>query len=224
MDDERSRWDKVTHLMGDKPVALGQYVSYWFSKTPRRALNYMSYYKFAAKMIGRNKRVLDVGCNEGLGTWLLAVECGFAKGIDLDEGAVRTAKANWEDPRVQFHCGDFLREKPEAYDAAVSFDVIEHISPDHVGAFMTRLTANLGQGGVCVIGTPNLNGQVYASAVSKAGHVNVYSAEGLEKEMLRYFKHVFLFAANDEVVHTGFFPMAHYLIAVGCGKKPVPGS
>jgi hypothetical protein len=24
---------------------------------------------------------------------------------------------------------------------------------------------------------------------------------------------------NDEVVHTGFYPMAHYLIAVCCGKK-----
>ena len=25
-----------------------------------------------------------------------------------------------------------------------------------------------------------------------------------------------MFAANDELVHTGFLPMAHYLLAVGC--------
>jgi hypothetical protein len=24
---------------------------------------------------------------------------------------------------------------------------------------------------------------------------------------------------NDETVHTGFYPMAHYLIALCCGKK-----
>lgn len=28
---------------------------------------------------------------------------------------------------------------------------------------------------------------------------------------------------NDEVVHTGFYPMAHYLIALGAGRKDVPG-
>jgi hypothetical protein len=26
---------------------------------------------------------------------------------------------------------------------------------------------------------------------------------------------------NDEVVHTGFSPMAHYLFAVGAGKRSV---
>jgi hypothetical protein len=28
-----------------------------------------------------------------------------------------------------------------------------------------------------------------------------------------------LFSMNDETVHTGFYPMAHYLIALCCGKK-----
>lgn len=206
--------------MGDERVALGPYIGYWFSKTPRRIVHYLSYYKFAARMIGPGKRVLDVGCNEGLGTWLLANECGYAKGVDLDEVAVRTAESNWGgDPRIQFRCGDFLREPPEPYQAVVSFDVIEHISPDHVAAFMTGLAAHLGRDGVAVVGTPNAAGQIHASEVSKIGHVNVYTAEALEKEMSRYFSHVFVFAANDEVVHTGFFPMAHYLIAVGCGKK-----
>jgi hypothetical protein len=29
----------------------------------------------------------------------------------------------------------------------------------------------------------------------------------------------FLFSMNDEVVHTGFAPVAHYLFAVCCQKK-----
>ncbi|VFM95981.1 MAG: hypothetical protein BECKG1743D_GA0114223_101368 [Candidatus Kentron sp. G] len=37
--------------------------------------------------------------------------------------------------------------------------------------------------------------------------------------MRAHFSHVFLFAANDEVVHTGFMPMAHYYIAMGCRKR-----
>jgi hypothetical protein len=27
---------------------------------------------------------------------------------------------------------------------------------------------------------------------------------------------------NDEVVHTGFYPMCHYLFALACGKRGHP--
>jgi hypothetical protein len=40
--------------------------------------------------------------------------------------------------------------------------------------------------------------------------------------MQRYFKHVFMFSMNDEVVHTGFFPMAHYLFALCAEPKWEP--
>jgi SAM-dependent methyltransferase len=211
-------WDEVTAMMGDKRIALGRYLAYWFDHTPRRALYYSSYYKFAAKMIGRNKRVLDVGCSEGLGTWMLAAECGFARGLDPDEEAIAVARSNWPEEKAEFVCADFLKADAGQWDAVVSFDVIEHIRPENAGRFLERTAANLTPHGVAVVGTPNQTGQVYASAVSKAGHVNVYSAERLEEEMRRHFTHVFLFGANDEVVHTGFPPMAHYLLALGCKK------
>ena len=41
----------------------------------------------------------------------------------------------------------------------------------------------------------------------------------LEKEMREHFWHVFMFAAHDEVIHTGFLPLAHYLISVGVSPK-----
>jgi len=35
----------------------------------------------------------------------------------------------------------------------------------------------------------------------------------------KFFRNIFIFSMNDEVVHTGFHPMAHYLFAIGVGKK-----
>ena len=100
MSGERAEWQRVADEMqdrlGDRRVELGRHVSYWFDNTPRRALYSLAYYKFAAKLIGSGKRVLDVGCGEGLGTWLLAVECGSARGVDIDEHAIAVAQANWD--------------------------------------------------------------------------------------------------------------------------------
>jgi len=224
MSEQRSCWTEITSMLTAKEVTLGRYVGYLFHNTPRRALFTMSYYKFAAKMIGNGKKVLDVGCSEGLGTWLLAKECGFAHGVDSDEDAVSIAKANWEGAQISFACDDFLKHPGgqlpgEPWDGVVNFDVIEHIFPEHVDTFFQKTTENLAHDGITIVGTPNLQGQQYATEVARAGHVNVYNASRLEEELKRYFRHVFLFAANDEVVHTGYMPMAHYLIGVGCGKK-----
>ena len=37
--------------------------------------------------------------------------------------------------------------------------------------------------------------------------------------MLQYFENVFMFSMNDEVLHTGFAPMGHYLFALGEVRK-----
>jgi SAM-dependent methyltransferase len=224
MSGERSEWQGVADLMqgrlGDRRVRFGRYVSYWFDSTPRRALYSLSYYKFAAKLIGAGKRVLDLGCSEGLGTWLLAVECGAARGVDLDRDAIAVARSNWEsDDRIEFACEDFLEHGQGRFDAVTSFDVIEHVYPEHAGGFLSRLRESLTHDGIAVVGTPSEEGQRYASAVSREGHVNCYTGQRLQEAMSEHFEHVFMFGANDEVVHTGFLPMAHYLLAVGCKPR-----
>lgn len=211
-----SNWNCVTQLLDtQQPIRLGNYASYWYHRTPRRLLHSMSYYKFAAKMIGApNKRVLDVGCNEGLGSWLLAKECGFCKGLDFDEQAIEVAKRNFSEPIIDFVCEDFLEQQPSPWNAITAFDVIEHIYPEHMETFLKKIVANLADDGVAILGTPSQISQDFASDISKKGHVNIYTHERLESELKKYFEHVFLFSANDEVIHTGFLPLAHYFIAL----------
>ena len=222
MKESKSNWSCVTEeLMQEVPeIDLGRYASFWFHKTPRRVLHCMSYYKFASKLIGKNNRVLDVGCNEGLGTFLIGKECGFAKGIYFDEDAIVQAQKNFQEPFVEFETGDFLKaEDTGSWDAVINFDVIEHILPEHAHDFLGGIANQLTPEGLCVIGTPSKISQDFASEVSKKGHINIYSHERLEAEMREHFEFVFMFAANDEVVHTGYLPLAHYFITVGCKKK-----
>lgn len=217
----KSSWDCVYQKIEDQePIRLGKYVSYWHKYSPRRMLHSMSYYKFAAKMIGSGKRVLDVGSNEGFGTYLLSKECGYAMGVDFDEEAIATAQKNFSGEQIDFLCKDFLqKEATSAFDGVTNFDVIEHILPEHAGTFIQQIASSLKKEGVAVIGTPSKISQEFASEVSKKGHINIYDHERLEKELLEHFSHVFMFAANDEVVHTGYMPLAHYYIAVAVGPK-----
>src|SRR5690348_5281888 len=104
MKETKSNWDNVASFMKGKlkSISLGKQASDCFHRTPRQMLNSLSYYKFAAKMIGKERRVLDVGSKEGLGTFLLAKECGYSKGIDLDAEAIVRAQSNFAGENLAF--------------------------------------------------------------------------------------------------------------------------
>ncbi|HVL13888.1 MAG TPA: methyltransferase domain-containing protein, partial [Gemmata sp.] len=108
---------------------------------------------------------------------------------------------------------------PGGFDAAYSLDVFEHIVPDREYDFVRNIARSLTPTGVAVIGSPSLQSQAYASEGSKLGHVNCKDGKEYKRVMEAHFDNVFLFSMNDEVVHTGFSPMAHYLFALCVGPK-----
>ncbi|WP_104743531.1 hypothetical protein, partial [Helicobacter cinaedi] len=73
--------------------------------------------------------------------------------------------------------------------------------------------------GIAIFGIPSLESQVYASRMSRLEHINCKNGDELKKFCQKYFYHCFVFSMNDEVVHTGFYPMAHYLLALCVGAK-----
>lgn len=206
-------------MFDEKPVVLGPYFSFIIRRTPRRLLHLLSYYKFAAKMIGPSKRVAEVGCSEGFGTILLAESAASCVGYDLDADAIAVANASVGSEKLQFEVRDVLAQPIPQCDALVSLDTIEHIARDHEEAFVACFAQTLTPDGICIIGTPNETSDQYASPWTRAGHINLFSGDRLRALCERHFRNVFLFSGNDEMVHTGFTPMAHYLIALCVGPK-----
>jgi hypothetical protein len=70
-----------------------------------------------------------------------------------------------------------------------------------------------------ILGCPSIQSQAYASPPSKAGHVNCKDGPAMKQLLEQFFHNVFLFAMNDEIVHTGFWPMAQYIIGIGSTKR-----
>lgn len=223
-ENEQAQWASTKSMLGNNRIVLGPYFSYQFINTPRRVLYALSYHKFAAKLIGPKKRILEVGCSEGLATLVLAELAEHCTALDFDLEAINFAKESLKRPNLEFIHADILDKKLQdkklgKFDAATSFDVIEHIFLENEPQFFESIVQHLQPEGMCVIGTPNITSNQYASPLNQASHVNLYSAERLQEAVGRYFKKVIVFSANDEVVHTGFSPMAHYLLAVGIGLR-----
>jgi len=200
-------------------MVLGHHWSFNLRQDPKRLAFVLARYRFAAEMTVQCRSILELGCSEGIGAPMLARDKSSYTGVDLDEDAIETARDNWPANRLRFLAGDFLGQSYGRFDAAISLDVIEHIAPDGEYRFFQTVTDNLKDHGIAVIGTPNKTADGYASPMSKAGHINLFDGRRLITTMKRWFHHAFLFGMNDELVHTGFTPMAHYLVCVGCNPK-----
>jgi 2-polyprenyl-3-methyl-5-hydroxy-6-metoxy-1,4-benzoquinol methylase len=204
------------------PVTMGPYASHCWRSDPKRFMFQLARYKFCSKMLAGKSRVLEVGCSDGIGVRLMLQTVEFVKGVDFDpifiEWASKDAEA--EGLNCQFSVVDITQQSPEgSYDAAYSLDLIEHIEPDRERLYWENICKVLEPQAVCIVGTPNITASPYASKWSMEGHINLKSADTLRAAMEEYFHNVFIFSMNDEVVHTGFYPMAHYLFAMGVGVR-----
>ncbi len=217
--EEKELWDKYGAIQKAPRFSFGPYYSYQLRNTPRHVLFTLSRYKFASKMVGANKDILELGCSEGLGSYYLSEFAHHVHGVDFDEGAITWAKENLESEKLSFQCDDFLDKKYGDYDAVVAYDVIEHIYKENEDRFLRSLVKNLVSDGICLVGTPNVTSHQFSNPEISGAHVNLYSGERLVESLKRYFHNVFLFSVNDEMVHTGYTPMAQYLLALCCYPK-----
>ena len=192
---------------------------------PRRISFSLSRYKFVAKMLSGKDRVLEIGCGDAFGTRIVLQEVGAVCAVDFDPVFVEDVHDRMTD-RWKFECKvhDILAEPvPGEFSAAYAMDVLEHIEETYEKRFISNIAESLVQSGVLIVGTPSIQSQAYSSEQSREGHINCKDHKALRELMLHYFENVFLFSMNDEVVHTGFYEMAHYLIAMGVGKRTVAG-
>lgn len=200
---------------------LGLMTNQVWHDDPRRLVFTLSRYKFVAKMLSGKHHVLEVGCADAFGSRLVLQEVGRLTAVDFDPVFVDDALSRMEE-RWQFECRvhDILQGPvPGRFDAAYALDVLEHIAPDLEHRFISNLVASVSAIGIVIIGTPSVQSQAYASPSSVQGHVNCKDGPGLGDLMAGYFDNVLLFSMNDEVVHTGFHAMAHYLFAVCGGRR-----
>lgn len=202
---------------------LGVLKNWEWHDDPKRFLFSMARYKFVAKMFDGRKNVIEVGCGDAFNAPIMMQAVDNLTVCDFDPLFIEDAVARRTD-RYPYRAVvvDILNDEiPDAgtYDGAYSLDVLEHIPQAQEHVMIEKIVNALTSDGVAIIGMPSLESQVYASAASKAGHINCKTMPDFKALMEKYFHSVFMFSMNDEMVHTGYHKMAHYLMALCAHRK-----
>ena len=204
---------KMIKLDKDK-VLLGSYASYEWMNDPKHLLFKMSRYKFVSKMLNGKKNVLEIGAGDGFASKIVSE---VVKNLDLSD-VTESSKEQYEMFNVEknkYFIHDFTKKKTlKKYDGIYSLDVIEHIEKKICDRFIRNIKNSLKKNGTLIIGQPSLSSQKYASKYSKKLHVNCFDKNELENYLKKFFNNVFTFGMNDEVVHTGYDKMCHYVFAI----------
>ncbi len=225
MEDTRLAWQLHIEATVDQfeteEVHLGPWTSYSLRHDPKHMAFVLSRYKFCAKMLSGKERVLEVGCGDAFGSPIVAQEVKYLHCVDWEERNVVGNRRRLSCLKnVTFEVADVSTSKPQGeYDAIFNIDVIEHLEPDFEKSFMENMVGSLSSNGVMIVGTPNESASEHATHRSDHQHINLKNAKTLKELSERYFHNTFIFSMNDEVVHTGYYPMAHYLFSVGVGRK-----
>lgn len=137
-------------LTGERTVPGVPHENYWFQR-------HVVAYRFAAARCG-DLAVMDAGCGEGYGAAMLTGRAARVTGVELVPEVVAHARAAYppaRHPTLEFVEADLCRlPLPDAaFDAVVSFQVIEHLP--NIGGYLDEIRRVLKPGGEFLCATPN---------------------------------------------------------------------
>lgn len=99
--------------------------------------------------------VLDLGCNNGYGTRIVAESARTIVGVDVSSRAIQSARESDGPADIRFELIDGLSLPFEkhSFDLVTSFQVIEHV--EDVDPYLAEIVRVLRPGGTVVFTTPN---------------------------------------------------------------------
>jgi 2-polyprenyl-3-methyl-5-hydroxy-6-metoxy-1,4-benzoquinol methylase len=197
-------------------ASLGLLTNQVWHNDPRQLASLLARYKFVAKMLSGRRDVAEVGCGDAFGTRLVLQEVDSVTAYDADRVFVDDVRARADERwPLQVHVHDIVKEPlPQKYDAVFSLSVIEHLMHTDQHAFLANLRGSLLNAGIAIIGAASIESRIKAEDDDGRGFVNCKNGAELKALLGRYFEKVFLFSMNDDVVQTGYSPMAEYLFVM----------
>lgn len=108
-----------------------------------------------AKEFVKDKKILDIACGEGYGSFLLH-QWGALKvtGVDISADAIQNAQMNFSQTGIEFICSNAQNIVfEEKYDVIISLETIEHVNDE--SQYLNVLKNALTDDGILIVSCPN---------------------------------------------------------------------
>lgn len=101
------------------------------------------------------KKVLDIACGEGYGSFLMSDKAALVYGVDIDSDSIAKAKVKYNKSNIKYKIGstDKIPLDDSCVDVVVSFETIEH--HDKHNKMMLEIKRVLKPKGLLIISTPD---------------------------------------------------------------------
>ncbi|GGJ00956.1 class I SAM-dependent methyltransferase [Paenibacillus hunanensis] len=133
----------------------------------------------AVRELCKGKRVLDIACGEGYGSYAMAHYWGAEEviGVDISQKAIESAKLHFSASNITFICGEadevMSGWAADRFDLIVSFETIEHIEKSQ--QFLQELKRLSTPNGMIFISCPNDHWYYPSPEQSNPYHIRKYT-------------------------------------------------
>lgn len=144
-----------------------------------------------AASIAAGGRALDVGCNVGYGSDIIARGGAEVTGVDVSTRALAEATARYARDGLSFQAvdGNVLPFEDDSFDVVSSFQVIEHL--DDLSAYLGEIARVVKPGGSVLFTTPNRDIRLDPGMKPwNKFHVTEFTSESLGALLKPYFAEV----------------------------------
>jgi 2-polyprenyl-3-methyl-5-hydroxy-6-metoxy-1,4-benzoquinol methylase len=131
----------------------------------------------------RPDSLVDIGCGDGRFVREVASRTPIRTilGVDYSDKAIALARAL--NPSASFQAIDVTRDElPQRFDAATLVEVVEHIPPSALGAFLQGVRRCLGDKGTLIVTVPHVNAPLAPK------HYQHFTGPALEQALSETFR------------------------------------
>jgi ubiquinone/menaquinone biosynthesis C-methylase UbiE len=181
---------------------------------------HMARYQLAAPYC-KGKRILDVACGEGYGSYALRqLGAAAVDGVDNSQQAITNAQALFAMPGISFHLHDAESVDelfPETrFDIIVCLETIEHLSDPK--RFLSVIKKLAGKDAVIIVTCPNDHWYYATEDQSNPFHIKKYSFEAFRELTISILGNASAWGYGSPVI--GFGAVTDELVA---GNDTLPG-
>ena len=162
--------------------------------------------------------VLEVGAGDGFKNIIVKQ---FCKKLTISDIEIKN-KMDFDQikfSKIKFIIHNFVKNKlNRKFDGIYALDVLEHIAKREEKKFIKNICKSLKKWNFDNRNANFRKSSLRIKIVEKRSH-KLQDEKRFKEILSSYFNNIYMFSMNDEVVHTGYDAMSHYIFAVACNKK-----